>query len=202
MYIDNKMDSLTSLKSIKRHYKKDSRYVNDLYTLTYDNHESLDTVELISSLYFRTDITDDKSIDNQRYVGRRLTMGYTDRLIRNANLHYRLAHAKDVALRQFEYEKQRQGASQVAIFINSTLQKVKKEQPQPITHLSRKLLATMNVTQLQIVINEIHTFIESLNEMLVKSLVERDELLSKRDAMLIAIERNSREKRLIEKGNF
>jgi hypothetical protein len=59
MYIDNKMDSLTSLKSIKRHYKKDSRYVNDLYTLTYDNHESLeDTVELISSLYFRTDIAD------------------------------------------------------------------------------------------------------------------------------------------------
>jgi hypothetical protein len=62
MYIDNKMDSLTSLKSIKRHYKKDSRYVNDLYTLTYDNHESLDTVELISSLYFRTDITDDVSM--------------------------------------------------------------------------------------------------------------------------------------------
>jgi hypothetical protein len=62
MYIDNnRMDSLTSLKSIKRHYKKDSRYVNDLYTLTYDNHESLDTVELISSLYFRTDITDDVS---------------------------------------------------------------------------------------------------------------------------------------------
>jgi hypothetical protein len=45
--------------SIRRHYKKDSRYVNDLYTLTYDNHESLeDTVELISSLYFRTDIVD------------------------------------------------------------------------------------------------------------------------------------------------
>lgn len=59
MYIDNRMDSLSSLKSIKRHYKKDSRYVNDLYTLTYDNHESLeDTVELISSLYFRTDIAD------------------------------------------------------------------------------------------------------------------------------------------------
>lgn len=62
MYIyNNRMESLSSLKSIKRHYKKDSRYVNDLYTLTYDNHESLDTVELISSLYFRTDITDDVS---------------------------------------------------------------------------------------------------------------------------------------------
>lgn len=63
MYLDNRMDSLASLKSIKRHYKKDSRYVNDLYTLTYDNHESLeDTVELISSLYFRTDIADDVSL--------------------------------------------------------------------------------------------------------------------------------------------
>jgi hypothetical protein len=59
MYIDKAMDSLSSLKSIKRHYKKDSRYVNDLYTLTYDNHESVeDTVELISSLYFRTDLVD------------------------------------------------------------------------------------------------------------------------------------------------
>lgn len=47
---------------MKRHYKKDSRYVNDLYTLTYDNHESLDTVELISSLYFRTDFDDNVSV--------------------------------------------------------------------------------------------------------------------------------------------
>lgn len=60
----------------------------------------------------------------------------------------------------------------------------------------------MNITQLQIVINEIHTFIELLNEALVKSLVERDELLSKRDAMLIAIERNSKEKKLMERGSF
>jgi len=37
--------------SIRRHYKKDSRYVNDLYTLTYDNHESLDTISLITSLH-------------------------------------------------------------------------------------------------------------------------------------------------------
>ncbi len=49
------MDSLSSLKSIKRHYKKDSRYVNDLYTLTYDNHESLDTIELISSVFNKND---------------------------------------------------------------------------------------------------------------------------------------------------
>jgi hypothetical protein len=33
-----------------RQYKKDSIYVNDLYTLTYDNHESLDMVKLISAI--------------------------------------------------------------------------------------------------------------------------------------------------------
>ena len=45
------MDSLTSLMSLKRHYKRDSKYVNELYTLTYDNHESLYlTNDFISSL--------------------------------------------------------------------------------------------------------------------------------------------------------
>lgn len=52
MYLE-KMESLSSLKTIKRHYKKDSRFVNDLYTLTYDDDESLDTVQLISSVYNR-----------------------------------------------------------------------------------------------------------------------------------------------------
>lgn len=43
------MNSLSSLSGFpKRHYKKDSRFVNDLYTLTYDDHESLDTVQLFS----------------------------------------------------------------------------------------------------------------------------------------------------------
>lgn len=43
------MDSFPSFANLpKRHYKKDSRFVNDLYTLTYDDHESVDTVELIS----------------------------------------------------------------------------------------------------------------------------------------------------------
>lgn len=43
------MDSVSSLVNMpKRHYKKDSRFTNDLYTLTYDDNESLDTVELLS----------------------------------------------------------------------------------------------------------------------------------------------------------
>lgn len=52
--IDGSLDESTSLSSLpynfkQRHYKKDSRFVNDLYTLTYDDHESLDSVRLFSS---------------------------------------------------------------------------------------------------------------------------------------------------------
>lgn len=42
---NNIHNSLTrsSSRLEKRHYKKDSRFVLDLYTLTYDSHESLDS---------------------------------------------------------------------------------------------------------------------------------------------------------------
>ena len=100
---------------------------------------------------------------------------------------------------QLQHEKKLQGASQIIVFINDTLRKVKKEQPQLITQFTERILSSMNITQLQIVINEVHTFIEMLNEALVKNLVERDELLSKRDAMLITIERFSREKKMLER---
>lgn len=64
MYIEN-LDSLSSLMSIKRHYKKDSRYVNDLYTLTYDNCESLNTISLISSIHMinNDDVDDDNALN-------------------------------------------------------------------------------------------------------------------------------------------
>ena len=64
MYIEN-LDSLSSLMSIKRHYKKDSRYVNDLYTLTYDNCESLNTISLIESIHMinNDDVDDDNALN-------------------------------------------------------------------------------------------------------------------------------------------
>lgn len=60
----------------------------------------------------------------------------------------------------------------------------------------------MNVTQLQIVINEIYDFRGILNETLVKNLMERDELLSKRDVMLLTIEKNSGRKRSTDSENL
>lgn len=52
--INSSLNEPCSLSSLpfgfdRRHYKKDSRFVNDLYTLTYDDHESLDSVRLFSS---------------------------------------------------------------------------------------------------------------------------------------------------------
>lgn len=50
-FVISDAETMTSLPYSfdRRHYKKDSRFVNDLYTLTYDEHESLDTVRLFSS---------------------------------------------------------------------------------------------------------------------------------------------------------
>lgn len=75
-------------------------------------------------------------------------------------------------------------------FIKQTLIKVNREQQQTksMTNFTPQILKSMNVTQLQIVINEIYEFRGILNETLMKNLVERDELISKRDGMLAIIE--------------
>ena len=46
----------------------------------------------------------------------------------------------------------------------------------------------MNISQLQVIVNELHTKIETLNESLVRMLMERDELHMEQDAMLVDIE--------------
>lgn len=97
-------------------------------------------------------------------------------------------------LTNFKLEKSQQGVSSMSNFIKHTLKKVNREQKQqkhqtPITSFTPQLLSTMNVTQLQIVVNEIYDFRGILNELLMKSLEERDELLSKRDAVLVQIEK-------------
>lgn len=74
------------------------------------------------------------------------------------------------------------------IFVNKTLEKVNFGSSD--LKFTPKLLRTMNVTHLQIVINEILEFRNTLNETLVRNLLERDELTSKRDVMLKWIEKH------------
>ena len=46
----------------------------------------------------------------------------------------------------------------------------------------------MNVAQLQVIVNDLHTQIETLNESLVKFLIDRDDLHMEQDSMLVDIE--------------
>lgn len=76
-------------------------------------------------------------------------------------------------------------------FMRQTLKKVNREKQMKTTEgFTEELLQTMNVTQLQIIVNDIYDFRGVLNETLMKSLVERDDLLSKRDILLHKIEKN------------
>jgi Schwannomin-interacting protein 1 len=72
--------------------------------------------------------------------------------------------------------------------VHRTLDKVGMKISPTKRRLSRQLLTNMNIAQLQIIINEFHTFIETLNELLVKYLMDRDDLSMRQDSMLIDIE--------------
>lgn len=50
------------------------------------------------------------------------------------------------------------------------------------------MLTEMNIAQLQIVANDLHTKIETLNEKLVRHLIGRDDLHMEQDSMLVDIE--------------
>lgn len=46
------MKSPTMKNALRRQYKKDTLYVLDLYTLTYDSHETVDSLgEYVSSIF-------------------------------------------------------------------------------------------------------------------------------------------------------
>lgn len=54
--------------------------------------------------------------------------------------------------------------------------------------MSRQMLTDLNIAQLQILVNQMHNHIEDLNEVLVKHLMDRDELHLHQDSMLAHIE--------------
>jgi len=60
--------------------------------------------------------------------------------------------------------------------------------PEERRRLSRQLLTEMNIAQLQVIINDLHSQIEILNENLVEYLMMRDDLHMEQDSMLVDIE--------------
>lgn len=85
-------------------------------------------------------------------------------------------------------DRQKQKQSPITEIIRNSLEKVGITMEPEKRRVSRQMLTEMNVAQLQIIVNELHTQIERLNENLVQYLMERDELHMSQDSMLVDIE--------------
>lgn len=85
-------------------------------------------------------------------------------------------------------DRQKQKQSPITEIIRNSLEKVGIAFPPEKRRVSRQMLTDMNIAQLQVIVNELHTQIERLNENLVQYLMERDELHMSQDSMLVDIE--------------
>ncbi|XP_060063914.1 uncharacterized protein LOC132544346 isoform X2 [Ylistrum balloti] len=93
-----------------------------------------------------------------------------------------LAQASTMAHMQLEVEKQMKKKSPVTDIVGLPLLGDK------IMSWGNKPLHEMNLAQLQVLVNDLHSQIEKLNEDLVRLLMERDELHMGQDSMLVDIE--------------
>ncbi|XP_026234944.1 schwannomin-interacting protein 1 isoform X2 [Anabas testudineus] len=132
-----------------------------------------------SSSYSDRDTTEDdsESLEDMDFLSRQKKLQAEARLA--------LAMAKPMAKMQVEVEKQNRKKSPVADLlphmphINECLMK---------RNLKPTDLRDMTLGQLQVIVNDLHSQIESLNDELVQLLLMRDELHMEQDAMLVEIE--------------
>uniref|UniRef100_A0A034V843 Schwannomin-interacting protein 1 n=2 Tax=Bactrocera dorsalis TaxID=27457 RepID=A0A034V843_BACDO len=103
-----------------------------------------------------------------------------------------LAQAKEMAHMQMEIERQNRRVSPITDIIRVSLRKVGVQMTADKRRVSRQMLTDMNIAQLQILVNSLHTHIEELNESLVHNLMERDDLHVSQDSMLVDIEELTR----------
>ncbi|XP_062242473.1 schwannomin-interacting protein 1 isoform X1 [Platichthys flesus] len=148
-----------------------------------------------SSSYSDRDTTEDdsESLEDMDFVSRQKKLQDEAKMA--------LAMAKPMAKMQVEVEKQNRKKSPVADLLPH------------MPHISECLmkrslkptdLRDMTLGQLQVIVNDLHSQIESLNEELVQLLLIRDELHMEQDAMLVDIEdltrhAESQQKHLAEK---
>ncbi|XP_061385765.1 schwannomin-interacting protein 1 homolog isoform X3 [Danaus plexippus] len=99
-----------------------------------------------------------------------------------------LAQAKEMARIQMERERRSRPVSPVTEMLRRSMEKANAPLAADRRRVSRHLLTDMNIAQLQVIVNELHSQIESLNDALVKFLMARDELHMGQDSMLVDIE--------------
>ncbi|KAL1260197.1 hypothetical protein QQF64_008024, partial [Cirrhinus molitorella] len=132
-----------------------------------------------SSSYSDRDTTEDdsESLEDMDFLSRQKKL--------QAEAKLALAMAKPMAKMQVEVEKQNRKKSPVADLLPH------------MPHISECLmkrslkptdLRDMTLGQLQVIVNDLHSQIEGLNEELVQLLLMRDELQMEQDAMLVDIE--------------
>ncbi|KAM7043584.1 schwannomin-interacting protein 1 isoform 1-T1 [Acridotheres tristis] len=132
-----------------------------------------------SSSYSDRDTTEEESesLEDMDFLSRQRKL--------QAEAKMALAMAKPMAKMQVEVEKQNRKKSPVADLLPH------------LPHISECLmkrslkpsdLRDMSLGQLQVIVNDLHSQIESLNEELVQLLLLRDELHTEQDAMLVDIE--------------
>ncbi|CAG5126048.1 unnamed protein product, partial [Candidula unifasciata] len=94
-----------------------------------------------------------------------------------------LAQASTMARMQLEVDKQTKKKSPIADMVGiPDLGSGRR------LHLTTSKLQEMNIAQLQVLVNDLHSQIELLNEDLVHLLIERDDLHMEQDSMLVDIE--------------
>ncbi|KAG9333125.1 hypothetical protein JZ751_013442 [Albula glossodonta] len=125
------------------------------------------------------DVTEDdsESLDDSDFLSRQRKL--------QAEAKMALAMAKPMARMQVEVERQIRRKSPVADLLPHLphiSECLMKRSLRPID------LRDMSLGQLQVIVNDLHSQIESLNEELVEMLVVRDELHVEQDAMLVDIE--------------
>ncbi|XP_050361553.1 schwannomin-interacting protein 1 homolog isoform X2 [Nymphalis io] len=99
-----------------------------------------------------------------------------------------LAQAKEMARIQMERERRTRAVSPVTEMLRRSMEKAGAPLATDRRRVSRHLLTDMNIAQLQVIVNELHSQIEALNDSLVKLLMARDELHMGQDSMLVDIE--------------
>lgn len=85
-------------------------------------------------------------------------------------------------------DRQKLKLSPITEIIRNSLYKVGLTLSPEKRRVSRQMLTDMNIAQLQVIVNELHTQIERLNENLVQYLMDRDDLHMSQDSMLVDIE--------------
>jgi len=92
-----------------------------------------------------------------------------------------LTQAKELARVQMQVERQQRKRNRISDLLGIPF-------PWECRRLSRQILTEMNIAQLQVIVNDLHTQIEGLNEELVQMLLKRDDCHMEQDSMLVDIE--------------